>query len=172
MTPGKGRPTPKRSEAEGRRRQPYAAPRDRKAAGGEYRARQKADRARRYQAMQKGEDWALPAKDRGPVRALARDYVDSHRRISEYYMYVLLILMVMVFMRSRLVQTIIPAVVIVIVLVMVVEGVLVGRKVRRLAAARYPGQSTRGIALYSAMRAMQIRRLRMPKPRLKPGDSY
>ncbi len=172
MTPGKGRPTPKRSEAEGRRRQPYAAPRDRKAASGDYRARQKADRARRYQAMQKGEDWALPAKDRGPVRALARDYVDSHRRISEYYMYVLLILMVMVFMRSRLVQTIIPAVVIVIVLVMLAEGILVGRKVRRLAAERCPGQSTRGIALYSAMRAMQIRRLRMPKPRLKPGDSY
>ena len=30
----------------------------------------------------------------------------------------------------------------------------------------------RGLALYSAMRALQIRKLRVPKPRVKPGDSF
>lgn len=172
MTTGKGKPTPKRSEAERRRRQPYTAPRDRKAASGEYRSRQRAERQRRYQAMQRGEDWALPAKDRGPVRALARDYVDSRRRVSEYYMYALIVLMVLVFMRSVLVQTIIPGLVIVLVVIMAVEGFFVGRKVKSLAAERYPGESTRGLALYAAMRALQIRRLRVPKPRIKPGDKF
>jgi hypothetical protein len=171
VTAGKGRPTPKRSEAE-RRRGPYSAPRDRKAAGTDYRARQKTERSRKYAAMQRGEDWALPAKDRGPVRALARDFVDSRRRLSEYYMYVLIVLMIMVFIRSPLVQTFIPALVIVMVLIMVVEGIFVGRRVRSIAADRFPGQSTRGIAMYSAMRALQIRRLRMPKPRLKPGQNF
>ena len=170
MTAGKGRPTPKRSEAE-RRRQPYSAPRDRKAAGSDYRARQRTERQRRYQAMQRGEDWALPAKDRGPVRGLARDYVDSRRRLSEYYMYVLVVLMIMVFIRSVLVQTIIPGLVILLVLVMLVEGIFIGRKVKRMAAERFPKESTRGIGMYSAMRALQIRRLRMPKPRVKPGES-
>ena len=172
MTAGKGRPTPKRSEAERRRHQPYSAPRDRKAAGSDYRARQRAERQRKYAAMQRGEDWALPAKDRGPVRGLARDYVDSRRRLSEFYMYVLVILMVMVFMKSVLVQTIIPGLVIVMVLIMIGEGFFIGRKVRALAAERFPKESTRGIPMYAAMRALQIRRLRMPKPRIKPGQSY
>jgi hypothetical protein len=172
MTPRKGRPTPKRSEAERRRRQPYSAPRDRKSPGADYRARQREERQRRYQAMQRGEEWALPPRDRGPVRALARDYVDSRRRLSEYYMYALVVLMVMVFIKSVLVQTIIPLLVIVLVLVMLAEGAIIGRKVRTLAQQRYPGQPTRGLGMYAAMRAMQIRRFRMPKPRVKPGDSY
>jgi len=172
VTAGKGRPTPKRSEAERRRHQPYSAPSNRKAAGGEYRARQRAERQRKYQAMQRGEDWALPAKDRGPVRGLARDYVDSRRRLSEFYMYALIVLMIMVFMKSVLVQTIIPGLVIVMVLVMLVEGLMIGRKVRALAHERHPGESTRGISMYAAMRALQIRRLRMPKPRIKPGESF
>jgi hypothetical protein len=172
MTAGKGRPTPKRSEAEQRRHQPYSAPRGRKAASGEQRTRQRAERQRRYQAMQRGEDWALPAKDRGPVRALARDYVDSRRRVSEFYMYILIVLMIMVFMKSVVVQTIIPGLVIVMVLIMLVEGIFVGRKVKSLAGERYPRESTRGLAMYSAMRALQIRRLRTPKPRIKPGDSF
>ncbi len=170
-TPGKGRPTPKRSEAE-RRHGPYSAPRDRKGASADYRARQKADRQRRYSAMQRGEDWALPAKDRGPVRALTRDFVDSRRRVSEYYMYALVVLMVLVFIKTPIVVSLVPALVIALVLVMLVEGVFIGRKARRLAAERYPKENTRGLGLYAAMRALQIRRLRMPKPRIKAGESY
>jgi hypothetical protein len=45
----------------------------------------------------------------------------------------------------------------------------VGRRVTNLAQERFPGESTRGIKIYSAMRALQIRQLRFPKPRVKPG---
>ena len=84
--PSKGRPTPKRSEAERRRRQPVAAqPADRKAAG----AKRRADYQRKRAAARRGEEWALRPADRGPVRALARDYVDSRRLIvSEYVLFV------------------------------------------------------------------------------------
>ena len=170
VTASKGRPTPKRSEAE-RRRRPYTAPKDRKEASRASRDRQRTDRTRRMEAVRRGEEWALPARDRGPVKALARDYVDSKRRISEYYMYGLLVLLVLLFIRAPIVQTIVPLLVLGAVLIMAVEGILIGRKVKRIAAERAPGQSTRGLALYSAMRALQIRRLRVPKPRVKPGDS-
>ena len=170
VTAGKGRPTPKRSEAE-RRRRPYTAPKDRKEASRASRDRQRTDRTRRMEAVRRGEEWALPARDRGPVKALARDYVDSKRRISEYYMYGLLVLLVLLFIRAPIVQTIVPLLVLGAVLIMAIEGILIGRKVKRIAAERAPGQSTRGLALYSAMRALQIRRLRVPKPRVKPGDS-
>jgi hypothetical protein len=171
VTAGKGRPTPKRSEAE-RRRRPAGAPGDRKEANRQHRDRQRQDRVRRQQGMQRGEQWAMPPRDRGAVKALARDYVDSRRRISEFYMYGLLVLLVMLFVRNALVQSIVPVLVLVAVLVMLVEGIFIGRQVRALAEKRLPGESTQGVRLYAAMRALQIRRLRMPKPRIKPGGSF
>ena len=172
MTAGKGRPTPKRSDAERRRRQPHTAPRDRKEAARVSRTRQRDDRTRRAEALRRGEQWAMPPRDRGPVKALARDYVDSKRRISEFYMYGLLVLLVLLLIRTPIVQTIVPLVVMVSVLIMGIEGIFIGRNAKIMAARRLPGESTRGVGLYSAMRALQIRRLRVPKPRIKPGDSY
>jgi Protein of unknown function (DUF3043) len=171
VTPGKGRPTPKRSEAEKRRR-PYSAPADRKEANRQYRDREKAARGRRMEGMQRGEQWAMPPRDRGPVKALARDYVDSKRRFSEYYMYGLVVLLVMLVVPIRMLQSIVPPLVIAAVAVMMAEGYFIGRKVKALAEERFPGESTRGVRMYAAMRTLQIRKLRMPKPRLKPGDSY
>ena len=83
---------------------------------------------------------------------------------------VLLLLLALVFVRTALAQSILDGVVIVGVLVMIAEGTLIGRKVRALAAERLPGVSTRGVTLYAAMRALQIRKLRMPKPRVNVGD--
>ena len=122
--------------------------------------------------MQKGEQWALPPRDRGPVKALARDYVDSRRRLSEFYMYGLLVLLVLLFVRSPIVQSLVPVLVMVAVLIMLVEGIFIGRQVRALAEKRLPGESTQGVRMYAAMRALQIRQLRMPKPRIKPGQSF
>lgn len=170
-TAGKGRPTPKRSESE-RRRRPFTAPGDRKEANRQYRDRQRQERTRRQQGMQRGEQWALPPRDRGPVKELARDYVDSRRRLSEFYMYGLLVLLALLFVRNALVQSIVPLVVLIAVMIMLVEGIFIGRRVRTLAEERLPGESTRGVRLYAAMRALQIRRLRMPKPRIKPGESF
>jgi Protein of unknown function (DUF3043) len=169
VTAGKGRPTPKRSEAERARR--YTAPGDRKEAMRQARGRDRQARGRKAEAMRRGEEWALPAKDRGPVRALARDYVDSKRRFSEYYMYGLIVLLFLLFLRSPVTATVLPAVLIFMIVVMAVEGYYIGRRVVTLAAERYPGESTRGVKLYSAMRALQIRKLRFPKPRVKPGEA-
>jgi hypothetical protein len=170
VTAGKGRPTPKRSESE-RRRRYQLAPEDRKQAAKQARGRDRSERARKTEAMRRGEEWALPAKDKGPVRALARDYVDSKRRFSEFYMYGLVVLLFLLFLHSPVVQTVLPVVLIVMVLIMVGEGFWIGSRVAKLAAERYPGQSTRGIKMYSGMRALQIRKLRFPKPRVKPGET-
>jgi hypothetical protein len=172
VTAGKGRPTPKRSEAERRRRQPYTAPKDRKEASRVSRDRQRADRSRRTDAIRRGEEWALPARDRGPVKAMVRDYVDSRRRLSEFYMYGLIALLFLLFVRAALVQSVIDGLIVAAVLIMLVEGVFIGRRAKQLVTERFPAESTRGIGLYAAMRALQIRRLRMPKPRIKAGDKF
>jgi Protein of unknown function (DUF3043) len=169
----KGRPTPKRSEAERRRRQPItgsraaAAPRT-----PEDKERARADRARKYEAMKRGEDWALNPRDRGPARALARDYVDSKRRVSEYYMYVLVVLLAAVFLRNKAVQTYLSPLILVLVLVIAIDALLIRRSLHRLVAERLPGESARGLTLYAVFRALQIRRFRMPAPRVQPGEKF
>jgi hypothetical protein len=170
ITPKKAGPTPKRSEAQANRRGPYQAPSDRKAATQQSKQRDRAERNRRAQALQRGEDWALPAKDRGPVRALARDIVDSRRGLSEYYLLAVIPIFILIFLPSASLKLAADALVLVILVIVFGEGYLVGRKVQRLAKERYPGQSLRGVRLYAAMRGTQLRRLRMPKPRVSPGD--
>ena len=166
----KGRPTPKRSEAERGRRQPItgsrpaAAPRT-----PQDKNRARAERASKYEAMKRGEAWALNPRDRGPARALARDYIDSKRRVSEYYMYILVILVVAVFSRNKTIQTYISPLILVLVFIILVDAQLIRRSLHRLVAERLPGESTRGLTMYAVFRALQIRRFRVPAPRVQPG---
>jgi hypothetical protein len=172
----KGRPTPKRSVAEAGRRQPITGTRGSRAPAAprtkEEKAKARTGRVNKYEAMRRGEAWALNPRDRGPARALARDYIDSKRRISEYYMYVLVVLLAAVFVRSKSAQAIISPLVLALVLVIVVDGLLIRRSLRRLMAERLPGESARGLTMYAVMRALQIRRFRVPSPRVKPGDKF
>jgi hypothetical protein len=174
----KGRPTPKRSEAERNRYQPITGTRS--GGGGttrpagprtaEDKTRDRGERARRTDAMRRGEEWALGPRDRGPARKLARDYVDAHRRPSEFYMYVLILLLVALLSRNKALNSAVSYLVIAMIAVIVVDGLLIRRSLGKLLAERLPGESMRGLTLYSIMRALQIRRWRMPTPRLKPGD--
>jgi hypothetical protein len=169
----KGRPTPKRSEAERHRRQPItgsrapATPRT-----PEDKAKARSDRGRKYEAMKKGESWALNPRDRGPAKALARDYIDSKRRISEYYMYILVLLLAAVFLRNKTEQQYISPLVLVLVVIIVIDAQVIRRSLRKLVAERLPGESTRGLTMYAVMRALQIRRFRMPAPRVRPGEKF
>ena len=180
---GKGRPTPKRSDAERNRYQTITGsttsgrgPRTGSGTKGkltpEDKAKARSERVRRTEAMRRGEDWALGPRDRGPIRKLARDYVDAHRRPSEYYMYVLLLLLVALLSRNATLNTYVSPLVLVLIAVVVVDAYLLRRALFKLAAERYPGESTRGMTTYAVMRALQIRRFRMPAPRLKPGDKF
>ena len=47
-------------------------------------------------SLASGDDRYLPARDKGPVRAFARDYVDSRRTVGEY-----MLPLVIVFLLTR-----------------------------------------------------------------------
>lgn len=171
---GKGRPTPKRSEVERARRQPYTPPpTDRKAASGQQRERRRAEQKRRMDAMRRGEEWALPAKDRGPVRALARDYVDSRRFIvSEYILFGVFVLIFIIFaLGSSKNSAVVLYVELGIVGVIAIESLYYGTMLTRLAKRRLPGESTRGITWYVAKRSLRLRASRIPPPRVQRGAS-
>jgi Protein of unknown function (DUF3043) len=172
---GKGRPTPKRRDAEKRNRQPITAPRTRKEA---YRRERdvrprgsSADSKQIRQGIARGDERYLPRRDKGPVRKLARDYVDSRRTFGEFFMY-LTILIVVASMAAPLAVRIylqsfgLP----VMLAVIIAESFFISSRVKKLARERFPDESTQGVGIYAVTRSMQIRRLRMPQARLKPGQ--
>jgi hypothetical protein len=169
---GKGRPTPKRSEVERRRRQPYSSPpADRKAAAGADRERRRTESKRRMDAMRRGEEWALPPKDKGQVKALARDYVDAQRLIvSEYILFGVFALILVVFLTGAAKNSslLLYAELAILALIMA-ESQYHTFRVIKLARRRFPGQSTRGIGFYILKRSIRLRSTRIPPPRVTRG---
>ena len=167
---GKGRPTPKRREAEKRRRQPITAPANRKEAYKRLREKQASDRARAREGMAKGEEKYLLKRDKGPVRRLARDYVDSRRTIGSYLMYTMLAIVMLSLLPlvwAKLLVLFAPPLLLALVLI---EGFWLNTRIKKLAAERFPDEDRKGVGMYAALRAMQIRRLRMPAPQVKIGE--
>lgn len=185
-TPGKGRPTPKRRDAEGKRRGPVApAPltskeararrkatrgskEERKAAAAERRLATQERRAR----MLAGEDKYLLPRDKGPVRAYVRDLVDARRNLVGLFMPMALVLIMSMFAAPGL-QSLVTLIMLVMMLFMAVEGVILGRIVNNRVRERYPDTTDTGFRLgwYAFVRASQIRKMRAPKPRVKPGEA-
>lgn len=182
-TPAKGRPTPKRREAEGRRRGPLPPPprttreamrraRGSKEERKELSAKRREIRAAQRERMMAGEDKYLPARDRGPVKGYVRDLVDSRRNLLGLFMPLALVVFVALLAPNRLLQFYATVLCLVMLLAMILEGALNGRRYTRLARQKYPKETVRGLSIgwYAFIRASQIRKLRIPKPRVKPGD--
>ena len=92
---GKGRPTPKRKEAESKRKVSSLAPivtKDQKRAS---KAQAREDRLAQRAAYLRGEESALPLRDRGPARRFVRNYVDSRRSTGEYFLPTIFVVLVL-----------------------------------------------------------------------------
>lgn len=180
ITPGKGRPTPKRRDAE-RRRGPVAPPprTQREAirrARGQRSAKTKeevrAERAERRQKMLAGEDdkYLLP-RDRGPVRAYVRDLVDGRRNVMGLFMPMALLVLLTIAVPSPLLQQVVSLTTTALLLLIIVEGVMLGRFVNKRVRQRFPEARTgSGIGFYAFTRATMMRRFRAPRPAVKYGQ--
>ncbi|HTU99035.1 MAG TPA: DUF3043 domain-containing protein, partial [Luteitalea sp.] len=91
-TAGKGRPTPKRSDARKTRRQPV--PKNRREADKRRRERDREQRRLMRSALQTGDERHLPARDRAPGRRLARDIVDSRFMLGQFALIMIVVLFV------------------------------------------------------------------------------
>ena len=83
---------------------------------------------------------------------------------------ILVVLLIAVFVRNKTAQTYISPLILVLVVVIVIDAQIIRYQLRKLVSARLPGESTKGLTMYAVMRGLQIRRFRMPAPRVKPGD--
>src|SRR3954451_19336916 len=96
---GKGRATPKRSDARKQRRS--ATPANRKEAAALRRTKMREQRQLQRQALVTGDERHLPARDAGPGRAYARDYVDSRFTLGQIFFGMIFVVLALTFVRNR-----------------------------------------------------------------------
>jgi hypothetical protein len=184
-TAPKGRPTPKRND-KGKKRGPVA-PAPMTAAEARQRRKQtrstmtkeerKAEKVARRSAMTKqrermmsGEEAYLLPRDKGPVRGYVRDIVDARRNLLGLFLPLSLILIFLMLAAPKLAYYS-PPFTLLLVATMFFDGYLLVRKVNRAVAAKFPDntESRSKLGLYAVSRATQLRRSRIPRPRVERG---
>jgi len=167
---GKGRPTPKRKESESARKQGISVPKDPKAARRAARDRDREARAKSRAGLMAGDPAYFPSRDAGPVKAQVRDYIDRRRTVGEFFVPFAFVVLLMGLVNNPTVQTTVvyvwTSVLLLVVLDTILVGILLGRSLRK----DFPEKSERkGAVSYGVLRALQLRRFRIPPPRLKAG---
>ncbi len=168
---GKGRATPTRAEQEAARRRPLVA--NTKEAKAAARAQMQEQRERARVGMANGEDKFLPIRDKGAQRRWVRDYVDAGWHLSEWIM----ALMVVVIIISLFTEAY-PALgfyafagLWAYFILAIIDMVLLSNRVKKKAAAKFGKEKLeKGHGWYAAMRALQMRFMRLPKPQVKRGQ--
>ncbi|MFC8510824.1 DUF3043 domain-containing protein [Streptomyces sp. NPDC057411] len=168
----KGRPTPKRSEAQSQRRRAQSAPMDRKEAAKRQREARRTDLARQREALASGDERYLPARDKGPVRRFVRDFVDSRFAVAEFFLPMAVVILVLSLFgnANRSLQNISLLLWAGVIVMIVIDSIGIVFRLRKQLNERFPNESKRGAVAYGLMRTLQMRRLRLPKPQVKRGE--
>ncbi|MEV6301065.1 DUF3043 domain-containing protein [Actinoplanes sp. NPDC051861] len=161
--------TPKRV-ATGRRVQD-PAPANRKEAYKQLRERQRAERAEAAEGMRNGDERYLLARDRGPERSLVRDIVDSRRTVGSWFIGGAVIVLIGSSVPNPLIQQISTLIWAGLALAVILDSILIARRIKKLVKERFPqtGQRLGSLYLYGIMRGLTFRRMRMPKPKVDLG---
>jgi len=168
----KGRPTPKRKDAVAARKVSSLAPASTKEEKKRAKDAARAARIAARAAYMRGDENALPARDKGPVKRFVRNYVDSRKSIGEYFLPIIFVVLFLTLIPSPIFQ--IGSIIIMygVLLISVIDGFFLSRKIKSAVAAKFPGTELKGIGMYGWLRSTQMRRMRTPKPQIKVGDSF
>jgi hypothetical protein len=168
---GKGRPTPARKQQEMLRKKPAVGNRSPEAKRAAKKALS-AERAKAREGLANGEDRYLTSRDRGPQRKLARDVVDARFTIGELVLPMLFLVIIVSYIRPDdpgLVQFGTLVAMWGLFVAIGIDGFLIGKKALKVVESKYPGKGEKGLRWYAAMRSIQMRSMRLPKPQVKRG---
>ena len=167
---GKGRPTPARKQQEAANRKPLVGDKSPEAVKAA-RAAAAAERKKAREGMMRGEERYLTVRDKGPQRRLARDIVDSRFTAGQLVMPALFVMIIISYAGNVAVQVYTLLGMWILFFVIAVDAFFIGRRVERVIEAKYgKGKLERGVRWYAAMRSIQMRPMRLPKPQVKRGD--
>lgn len=169
----KGRPTPKRRDAESRTRGPVAPPpTTRREAYRRMRAEGADKRQSVRESARRGDDSALPARDRGPIRRLVRDVVDTRRNVASLFLPFAVLFLAGYFVPNPAVQRYLVLLWTCFFLLVLVDSFTLGRRIKKLVRERFPADGVpRGTVFYGIQRSTMIRRWRFPKPAVSPNQA-
>ena len=166
----KGKATPKRKDAVAATKVNSITSPVTKADRSKNRETLRAARAEARAAYMRGDQNALPARDRGPVKKFVRDYIDSRRSLGEYFLPLMVIVLVLTLVPSAEIRFVAIIFMYGAMLYSVVYGFFVTKNIKKQVAERFPDESTKGLGMYGWLRSTQMRRLRAPAPQKKLGD--
>lgn len=165
---GKGRATPTRAQQEAARKRPLVA--DTKEAKARARAQAAAQREKTRVGMAAGDERYLPGRDRGPQRKFARDFADAGWHLGEAVMPAMVLVIVLTFLPVAAVQFWAFIVLWFFILLVIGDMIVTAIRVKRAAAAKWGDRREKGLGWYTAMRTIQMRWMRLPKPQVKRGQ--
>jgi DUF3043 family protein len=166
----KGRPTPTRKEAEAAAKARAKPPRTRRGQVASQRATKGESSQRVRQGMRNGEEKYLLPRDKGPVRRFIRDFVDARFSFIELIIPLLVVTMVLGYSGNKTLASAGNAILFGSILLVVLDMLMLRFRLRRQLAARFPDEPVKGTTYYAVTRAMQMKFMRLPKPKLKIGQ--
>ncbi|SCL23209.1 DUF3043 domain-containing protein [Micromonospora inyonensis] len=163
-TPAKGRETPKRPTANRR-----------VAAATKPLSKEEAKERRRRLRAEAAEEFRREGgpRDRGPERLLARNVVDARRTVGTWFFGGALVVLIgssaAMPPTVRLVSNLLWAA---LAIGVVIDSILISRKIKKLVRERFPNSGERmgSLYLYAIMRSITFRRMRAPAPQVNLGD--
>lgn len=164
---GKGRPTPRRKEAEAANRRPLVV--DRKSMSAEQKAKVREQRAHARNRMLAGDERYLGPRDRGPERRFLRDAVDSRRNVGEILLPVMLIVIALSLLPLEWARVSMFLAVYGLMLFAVIDCWLLWRRTKKRFVEEFGHEPGRGSAWYVVMRSFQMRGSRIPRPAVERG---
>ena len=102
------------------------------------------------------------------MRRFIRDLVDSRFNVAEFLLPLLLVILLLnvaeqvVLVGYLWVATILAT---------TVDTIYLWWRIKKELRARFPEESTKGAVAYGILRSSQLRRLRLPKPQVKRGET-
>ncbi|MFK0084119.1 DUF3043 domain-containing protein [Glutamicibacter sp. NPDC090743] len=162
-------PTPKRNAQQANRQRPLV-PTDRKAAKEAQRQQRVEAQNRLRLANETGDERYLMPRDKGEQKRYTRNFIDSRWMFGEYMMFIILAFLVvsLVFQRNLQIQMFVQAALWVVIALIIIEAIVTTILLKKRLVAKF-GHMEKGVRMYAAMRGMQFRKLRLPKPQVKRG---
>ncbi len=166
MAEKKGKPTPKRKVSEAKLKVSSLSPAASKEAKRALKEQARIRRLEARAAYMRGEESALPYRDKGPARRFVRNYIDERRSFAEYFLVLIVFILFLTLIPIPTVQLAAVAIMYSAMVIITINGIVLSRKLKKLVSKKYPDEPTKGVGMYGWMRSTQLRRLRAPAPQV------
>jgi hypothetical protein len=120
--------------------------------------------------MANGEERFLPVRDRGPQKRFVRDYVDARFSVGEMLVPAMFVVIILTLFPQPEVQVFGLVALWGFFIVAAIDAILLGLRLRRKIAEKFGETRAEKVRWYSAMRSLQLRIMRLPKPQVKRGQ--